>query len=95
MSKTDKDARKRGIKELIGGVVVAAAGGVASFASYNMAKAGETYTVYTGIIVLGIAYAIKGVIDIAFPKGFSKKSADQPTELAANTEEVVVKEEED
>ncbi len=95
MSKQDvKSVRKRGIKELIGGVVVAVVGAVASYASYNMAKAGETYTVYTGIIVLGIVYAFKGVYDLAFPAGFGKKKDQEPIEAANEAEVVEVKEEE-
>lgn len=100
MSKSVQDkasVRKRGIKELIGGVVIAAVGGIASAASYNIAASnprGGSYTVYTGIIALGVIYAIKGLYDIAFPSGFGKKdSADEPIEVAKDTDEKVVKEE--
>ena len=75
MSSKDKaSVRKRGIKELIGGIVVAGAGGLATMASYNIAKPGESYTVYTGIIALGVIYAFKGLYDIAFPSGFGKSN---------------------
>lgn len=88
------DVRKRGIKELIGGVVIAAVGGIATAASYNMAKAGETYTVYTGIIVLGVIYAFKGIYDIAFPAGFGKKDViNESVESAKDSEKEEVKEE--
>lgn len=87
-----KDVRKRGIKELLGGVAVAALGIIMSVVSYNTAKAGETYTVYTGIIVLGIAYACKGVYDVAFPNGLGKKKDNEPIEAAKEAEEVVVEE---
>ncbi len=77
--------RKRGIKELIGGVVAAAVGGIVSYVSYDSARAGETYTVYYGIIAFGVVYVIKGLYDIAFPSGFGKKK-----DVSAATEEVKV-----
>lgn len=84
MSKEKKDkasVRKRGIIEFIGGAVVAAIGGIASFASYQAADYGESYTVYTGIIALGVIYALKGIYDVVFPSGFGKKEiADEPVE---------------
>lgn len=83
---TDKaSVRKRGIKELIGGIVVAAIGGIVSFMSYSTAKVGERYHIYTGVIALGVVYAIKGLIDIAVPAGFGKKGADKT--VTANTTE--------
>ncbi len=93
---TDKaSVRKRSIKELIIGAAVAAAGGLATFASYNSARPGGSYTVYTGIIALGIVYAVKGLIGVIMPgiylKNQSKNQpADQPEAVA---EAEVVKEE--
>ena len=60
--------RKRGIIELLIGVAIAAAGGIFTAISYNAARPGERYTVYTGIIAIGIVYAFKGLYDVAFPK---------------------------
>ena len=59
--------RKRGIIELLIGVAIAAAGGIFTAISYNAARPGERYTVYTGIIAIGIVYAFKGLYDVAFP----------------------------
>lgn len=98
MSKEVKDKasiRKRGIKELIAGVAIAAVGAIASIASYESARAGETYTVYTGIIALGVVYGCKGLFDIAFPMGFKKsKDSIETGETKAAAEAEVVKEEE-
>lgn len=60
--------RKRGAIELLIGVAVAAAGGILTAISYNAARPGERYTVYTGVIAIGVVYAFKGLFDIAFPK---------------------------
>lgn len=60
--------RKRGVIELLIGIAIAAAGGIFTAISYNTARPGERYTVYTGIIAIGIVYAFKGLFDIAFPK---------------------------
>ena len=98
MSKTDKTSvRKRGIKEILAGVAIAAVGGIVSAISYNTAKPGESYTVYTGIIALGVVYAFKGIYDVVFPAGLGKakngiESADEEkTEATADAE--IVKEE--
>lgn len=91
--KSKADMRKRGIKELIGGAVIAAVGGLASMASYNMAKNGETYTVYTGIIALGAVYAIYGIIHIVFPAGFGKAKKDaEPVEAETSSADEVKEE---
>ncbi len=89
--------RKRGIKELIGGIIAAAVGALVSWGSYSTAKPGQTYTVYTGIIALGVGYAIVGVIDIAFPQLRLKNSKGKKANNIANEsetakEEVVVEE---
>ncbi len=74
MSNNQAAARKKALKELLIGGAVAIVGVVASVASYNMAKVGETYTVYTGVIVVGAVYALKGLFGLAFPSGFKKVS---------------------
>ncbi len=90
---TKAKARKNGIIEFAVGAGVAALGGIMSFMSYSAAKAGETYTVYTGFIVLGVIYAIKGLIDIAFPNAFNKnKKADESTDQATADAEVIKEE---
>ncbi len=99
MSKTDKaSVRKRGIKEILGGVAIAAVGGIISAISYNSAKPGESYTVYTGIIALGVVYAFKGLYDVAFPAGFGKAKKDaeaaEAKKVEASAEADIVKEEE-
>lgn len=86
-------ARKNGIIEFAVGAGVAALGGIMSYVSYNNAGPGETYTVYTGFIALGIVYAVKGLIDIAFPNAFkkNKKAEEEPEKATADAE--VIKEE--
>ncbi len=86
MSKQVKDkaaVRKRGIIELVAGAAAAGIAILASVASYNAAKAGETYTVYTGFIVLGIAYAVKGIYDLAFPAGIMKNKNSEHDDSSA------------
>lgn len=75
VSKYKKDARKKALKELLIGLAVAAVGGFVSWASYSSAKPGGSYTVYTGIIVLGIFYAGKGIWDLIFPFGIKGDKA--------------------
>ncbi len=98
MSKTDKaSVRKRGIKEILGGVAITAVGGIMTAASYNAAKPGQSYTVYTGIIALGIVYAFKGIFDVVFPAGLGKgkkESAADEKKVEATAEADIVKEEE-
>lgn len=85
--------RKNGIIMLAIGVAVAAIAGIASYVSYDTAAPGETYTIYTGPIVLGAFCAIKGLIDLAFPNVFNKnkKVEDKPDEAKAEAD--IVKEE--
>lgn len=63
-----KDARKKGFTNLGIGLGIAALGGILSLVSYNTAKPGETYTVYTGLIVVGIIDALCGVYYLVNPK---------------------------
>lgn len=63
-----KDGRKKGLINLGIGLSIAAVGALISFISYNNAKPGETYTVYTGIIVIGIIDAICGLYYLVNPK---------------------------
>lgn len=62
-----KDARKKGLVNLLVGAGIAALGGILSFVSYNNAKPGESYTIYTGIIVIGIIDAICGIYYLIRP----------------------------
>lgn len=63
-----KAGRKKGLVNLGIGLAIAAVGGLISLASYHNAKPGETYTVYTGIIVVGIIDAICGLYYLINPK---------------------------
>ena len=63
-----KDGRKKGLINLGIGLAIAAVGALISFISYNNAKPGETYTVYTGIIVIGIIDAVCGLYYLINPK---------------------------
>lgn len=95
--------RKRAIKELIIGAVVAACAGMISYASYNAAatsRTGGTYTVYTGAIALGVVYAIKGGFTLLFPnlvlkwsKKAEAKSAEKSVAQKATAKAVVEPEE--
>lgn len=63
-----KAGRKKGLINLGIGIAIAAVGGLISYASYANAKPGETYTVYTGIIVVGIIDAVCGLYYLINPK---------------------------
>lgn len=63
-----KDGRKKGFTNLGIGAAIAIIGALISFASYNNAKPGESYTVYTGLIVVGIVDALCGLYYIINPK---------------------------
>lgn len=65
-------ARKKAVKEFAIGLAAAAAGAGISFVSYNSARPGGTYTVYTGIIAIGVIYACKGLFGMVFPLGLKK-----------------------
>lgn len=78
-------ARKKAVKEFAIGLAAAALGAGISIISYNTARPGETYTVYTGIIVLGVVYACKGAFGLIFPLGL-KKSKDEAVKPAVADE---------
>lgn len=100
-----KAARKKALKELLIGLGVAALGALISWGSYSSAKPGGRYTVYTGIIVLGVIYAGKGAWGLIFPFGLRgdkaplapQQKSDQKAETkakAAAEAEVVADDEE-
>ncbi len=68
-----KAARKKGFVNLGIGLVIAAVGGILSLVSYNNAKPGEKYTIYTGIIAIGAVDACLGLWYIINPKAGIKK----------------------
>jgi len=95
MSKeVNKKTRKNGIIGLAVGAGVAALGGILTYISYESADYGESYHIYTGLIVLGIIYAGKGLIDILFPNAFKKKQApkEEPEKVPAESESIVKEE---
>ena len=63
-----KAARKKGLTNLGIGLAIAAAGGLLTLFSYQSARPGEKYTVYTGLIVIGIIDAICGLYQLINPK---------------------------
>lgn len=63
-----QDARKKGLTNLGIGLAIAAVGAIISLISYNSARPGERYTIYTGIIVIGIIDAICGIYYLINPK---------------------------
>lgn len=63
-----KSARKKGITNLLVGLGIAALGGILSLVSYNTAKPGERYTIYTGFIAVGVVDAIIGLYYLINPK---------------------------
>ncbi len=63
-----KAGRKKGIINLCIGAGIAIVGGLLSLASYNNARPGESYTVYTGIIAVGVIDAVCGIYYIVNPK---------------------------
>lgn len=79
-SNNDKtEARKKALKEFLIGAGVAAAGGIITFISYSTAKPGERYTIFTGVIALGIVYAVHGLFRMVFPaKTKESGKADNP-----------------
>lgn len=98
-SKDKTTARKKALKEFLIGAGVAAAGGIATAVSYNSARPGGTYTVYTGIIALGAVYAVIGLWGLIFPLGIrgNKKIDTKSAEpaMADKDEEDVVKDAEE
>lgn len=91
---TKASARKRGLIEFAAGAGLAAIGGIATMASYNAARAGETYTVYTGVIALGVVYAAIGLWHVAFPKVDKKDETKEAAKDAEAIDAETVKEEE-
>lgn len=83
--------RKKALKEFLIGAAVAAVGGIATAVSYNSAKPGGSYTVYTGLIALGVVYAVIGLWGLIFPLGLrgNKKPSDKAdeAEVVKETEE--------
>lgn len=63
-----KEARKRGLKNLGIGAAIAIAGLIFTAISYSNAKPGGTYTVYTGIIAIGVIDAVVGLYYLINPK---------------------------
>lgn len=63
-----KEARKRGLRNLGIGAAIAIAGLILTAISYNNAKPGERYTVYTGIIAIGVVDALIGLYYLINPK---------------------------
>ncbi len=80
--------------EFAAGAGLAAIGGIATMASYNAARAGESYTVYTGVIALGIVYAVVGLWHVAFPKVDKDTESKDSVKDAKATDAEIVKEEE-
>jgi len=56
--------RKAGVKVLIIGIVMAFLGVVITGISHDMAKAGGSYVVFIGLIVVGIVNIVKGLFRI-------------------------------
>lgn len=63
-----KEARKRGLKNLGIGAAIAIAGLIFTGISYNTAKPGEKYTIFTGVIAIGIVDALFGLYYLINPK---------------------------
>lgn len=67
-SVTVKEARKRGIKNLCIGAAIAVAGLIFTGISYSNARPGGKYTIYTGLIAIGVIDALVGLYYIINPK---------------------------
>ncbi len=63
-----KAGRKKGLINLGVGAAIAIVGALISYASYSNAKPGQTYTVYTGIIAIGVIDAVCGLYYLINPK---------------------------
>lgn len=63
-----KAGRKKGLINLGIGAAIAIVGALISYASYANAKPGQTYTVYTGIIAVGVIDALCGLYYLINPK---------------------------
>ncbi len=80
-------ARKRAIKEFLIGAAVAIAGGAMTYFSYENARPGESYTIFTGLIVLGVIYAVKGLYGIILPLGIKGLRNNKTAENFAEIED--------
>lgn len=63
-----KSGRKKGLVNFGLGLAISAVGGLLTFISYSSAKPGDRYTVYTGLIVVGIIEALCGIYYLINPK---------------------------
>lgn len=72
-----KAGRKKGLINLGIGTAIAIVGALISYASYNNAKPGQTYTVYTGIIAVGVIDALCGLYYLINPKATLPKDKKQ------------------
>lgn len=72
-----KAGRKKGLINLGIGTAIALIGALISFASYSNAKPGQTYTVYTGIIAVGVVDALCGLYYLINPKATLPKDKKQ------------------
>ena len=57
-------ARKSALLYLIGGILIAIVGCILTYASYSSASPGGRYYICTGLILLGIYMAIRGLIQL-------------------------------
>lgn len=62
-------ARKTAIGYLAGGIVIAIVGCVLTYLSYESASPGGRYYICTGLILLGIYMAIRGLIQLIRGRG--------------------------
>lgn len=69
-----KAGRKKGIVNLAIGAGIAILGGLMSYASYSNARPGEKYTIYTGLIVIGVVDAVCGLYYLINPKATLPKN---------------------
>ena len=69
-----KAGRKKGILNLALGAAIALVGAGMSYASYSNARPGERYTIYTGLIVIGVIDAICGLYYLINPKATLPKN---------------------
>ncbi len=69
-----KTVRKQSLISCGGGVLLLAIGAGASMISYDSAKPGGTYTVYTGAIVLGVWFILRGLFGLIYPTFFIKRA---------------------
>lgn len=63
-SGSDKSGLWIGVAKILGGGLLGVFGVVATIASYDSAQEGESYTVYTGLVIAGVGVAFYGIRDI-------------------------------